>query len=538
MNKRLFLPSLLTVLLLVAALVPVAAAAVPSAPSAGGEPTIEDNIIVESFDGEPILATLMLPPGASASAPVPAILRTHGWGGERERTPSTFLRRLLDEGYAILTWDSRGFGDSGGEANIASPEFEVKDAGALMDYLASRPEIQKDGPNDPRVGWTGGSNAAGIQFNTAALDDRVEAIVPEISWGLLTRDLRPNNVYKQGWGELLYHAGLAGATQDGLDSPAGPQRGEYAEQIHRAYQETKTTGGISGEIKEWFRHKSTVIRSRKIETPTLIIQGSVDTLFPLQDAFANYKNLVAAGTPVKLMAYCAGHTVGCAYPGGSSGYPQGAEDKRPIYEDRIVAWLDRYVKGQEVATGAEVEWQAQDGYYYKAPRFPLPGTRYVRLKRVSSGELVGPGSTGGDGAIDGNPAPQEELGETAARRRVATFSGKPRPVFGVPKVKLQGKVTGDRAYVFLELVDVDKNGKRVTLDDQTMPVVLKPGRFDRTVKLNGVAWKLLPGHRLELEVTTGSAQYQQARGAYTVQLKAVTKLPIARSRFVSRAARS
>jgi ABC-2 type transport system ATP-binding protein len=523
--------------LLVAVTVCAATLAAPL-PTAAAAPTIEDNLVIESFDGEPIVATLMLPEGASRSDRVPAILRTHGWGGERERTPNAFLTRLLDKGYAILTWDSRGFGDSGGEANVGSPDFEVKDAGALMDYLASRPEIQLDGPGDPRVGWTGGSNAAGIQFNTAALDHRVDAIVPEISWGLLTRDLNPNGVYKQGWGELLYHAGLAGATQDGLDSPAGPQTGEYAEEIHRGYEETKTSGGISPEIEEWFRHKSTVIRSSKIDAPTLIIQGSVDTLFPLEDAFENYRNLVRAGTPVKLMAYCAGHTLGCPYPGGASGYPEGAGDRPPLFEDRIVAWLDRYVKGQRVDTGPRVEWQAQDGYYYEAPSYPLPRTRYVTLKTVRTGELTGPGSTGGDGATDANPAPQEELGETATRKRIATLNGRSRAVFGVPKVKLSGSVAGGPGYVFLELVDVAKDGARVTLDDQTMPVSLREGRFRRTVALHGVAWKLQPGHRLELEITTGSSQYQAARNPYTVKLKAVTKLPIAPARHVSRSSRS
>ena len=528
----------ITVLLAVAVAVAMLMGLVPSAAGVAAAPTIEDNLIIESFDGEPILATLMLPAGASESNPVPAILRTHGWGGERERTPNAFLSRLLDEGYAILTWDSRGFGDSGGEASIASPDFEVKDAGALMDYLASRPEIQKDGPGDPRVGWTGGSNAAGVQFNTAALDPRVEAIVPEISWGLLTQDLNPNKVYKQGWGELLYNAGLVGASQDGLDSPAGPQSGDYAEQIHQAYRETKTTGGISDEIEKWFRHKSTVIRSHRVSAPTLIIQGSVDTLFPLEDAFRNYKNLIQAGTPVKLMAYCAGHTLGCSYPGGASGYPKGAGDKPPIFEDRILAWLDRYVKGKSVSTGAKVEWQAQDGYYYKAPRFPLPGTDYRSLRAIKTGQLTGPGSTGGDGATDANPARQEELGETAVRKRVVTVGGRAKAVFGIPKVRISGKVTGDKAYVFFELVDVSKDGSRVTLDDQTMPAILKPGRFKKTIALHGVAWKLLPGHRLELEVTTGSAQYQAARGAYTLQMRAVTKLPIAGSRFVSKSARS
>ncbi len=142
---------------------------------------IEDDIVVTSSDGTPIVATLMLPAEASAASPVPVVMGTHGWAGSRATSPSGLAAGLLDRGYAILTWDSRGFGESGGEANVGAPGFEVEDAKTLLTYLAGRPEILTDGPNDPRVGWIGGSNAGGVQLNTAALDDRVDAIVPEIS---------------------------------------------------------------------------------------------------------------------------------------------------------------------------------------------------------------------------------------------------------------------------------------------------------------------------------------------------------------------
>lgn len=145
---------------------------VPTPGSAQEDVRIEDDIVVRSADGTPIVATLMLPAGASAEDPVPAIIGTHGWAGSRSTSPSGLSARLLERGYAILSWDSRGFGQSGGEANVGAPGFEVEDAKALLDYLASRPEILTDGPNDPRVGWIGGSNAGGVQLNTAAFDDR------------------------------------------------------------------------------------------------------------------------------------------------------------------------------------------------------------------------------------------------------------------------------------------------------------------------------------------------------------------------------
>jgi ABC-2 type transport system ATP-binding protein len=502
------------------------ALAVGISPASAAEVVIEDDIVITSSDGTPILATLMLPPDASEANRVPAVLGTHGWAGSRSTTPSGLTQQLIDRGYAILTWDSRGFGESGGEANVGAPGFEVEDAKALISYLASRPEIKLDRPGDPRVGWIGGSNAAGVQFNTAALDRRVDAIVPEISWGDLNQDLMPNGVTKQSWDVLLYGAGLATGTALGLQSPAGPQTGAYPPEIHQAFAETTATGTNSQPIEDWFTFRSTTTRSAQIETPTLIIQGTVDVLFPLEDAFANYLN-IRGNAPVKLIAYCSGHTLaGCSYPGGASGYPEGANGRPSIYEERILAWLDRYVKRAKVDTGPRIEWQAQDGRYYGAGRYPLPGTQPLSGDPMETGTLVGPGTTGGDGPSDGNPAPDSELGSTAAREPVIGPLTRGVNVLGIPKVSLTGSVTGVQAFAFLELVDVAPDGTRVTVDDQVMPVSLPGGAVDRTVNLHGISWRLETGHALELEITTGSSQYSIPRtGPYAVDLTAGLTLP-------------
>ncbi|MGH2786903.1 MAG: alpha/beta fold hydrolase [Actinomycetota bacterium] len=512
----------------------------PGAQSApAGAPIVEDPIVIDSFDGEPIVATLMLPAEASPESPVPAVLMTHGWGGSRSREPGGAIGRLVSSGYAVLTWDSRGFGDSGGEANVGSPDFEVKDASALIDYLAARPEILTDGPGDPRVGWIGGSNAAGVQFNTAAIDKRVDAIVPIISWGNLPRDLLPNGVVKQSWDELLYAGGAVTATLEGADSPAGPQPGNYAPEIHIAHAQISSTGTISEDIRAWFAHKSTTVRSHRIEAPTLIIQGSIDTLFPLEDGFANYRKLVAAETPVKLMTYCGGHTLsGCPYPGGESGRPGSGDGAPLLWEERALAWLDRHVVGDRAPTGAGVEWQAQDGYYYRAPRYPLPGTKFVRGRRVAA-DLAGPGPGGGDGPADGNPAPDDELGVSAARTRILGRFPTRRPMLGVPRVWIRGRVTGVSAQLFFELIDVNRRGKRTTIDDQVMPVKLEGGAFRRRLALHGVSWIVKPGHRIELEVTTGSTSYGAAReGPFEVSLSARPRLPLAPHRWATAARRA
>jgi predicted acyl esterase len=174
-----------------------------------------------------------------------------------------------------------------------------------------------------------------------------------------------------------------------------------------------------------------------------------------------------------------------------------------------------------------VEWQAQDGRYYGATRYPLPGTDAVPGEVVQTGTILGPGPGGGDGPADGNPAPDEELGRSAARAPVVGPFSEARSILGVPSVHLTGSVIGVQGFAFLELVDVAPDGTRVTLDDQVMPVALAGGAVNRTVDLHGVSWRLEPGHVLELEITTGSTQYAIPRtGPYALTLSAASTIPL------------
>ena len=123
----------------------------------------------------------------------------------------------------------------------------------------------------------------------------MDALVPEISWGNLVRDLLPGGVPKQTWDLILYGGGGATAAALGIWSPAGPQTGIFAQEIHEAFVQGAALGEMDDRLIEWFSKRSTTVRSHKVDAPTLIIQGSVDTLFPLNDGFENYRKLLARG---------------------------------------------------------------------------------------------------------------------------------------------------------------------------------------------------------------------------------------------------
>src|SRR2546423_13708331 len=145
--------------------------------------------------------TYYQPKSASKDHRVAAVLLAHGFGGTKEDVAPD-AKDLADHGYAVLTWTAEGFGASGGQIHLDSPDWEVRDAQRLIDWLAARPEIRADAPGDPKVAVVGGSYGGGPALMSPGYDKRIDAIVPPI-----TRDDPSNAVPPQA---LRARAGSGG----------------------------------------------------------------------------------------------------------------------------------------------------------------------------------------------------------------------------------------------------------------------------------------------------------------------------------------
>ena len=148
------------------------------------------------------------------------VLMGPGWsaaGDVNEDAPGLLgalsIKTLRDNGYNVLTWDPRGFGESTGVVQIDSVDFEGRDVQQLLDWVATQPQAQLDATRDPRAGMVGASYGGGIQLVTAAIDCRVDAIVPIIAWHSLQTSLYKANTAKTGWGNVLAGS-AAGANLD------------------------------------------------------------------------------------------------------------------------------------------------------------------------------------------------------------------------------------------------------------------------------------------------------------------------------------
>src|SRR4051812_20776797 len=309
---------------------------------------------ISSFDGTQIVLSFFPSPNGGKA---PTILEGHGWGGSRETnqdaaseegTGNVGVGALRRAGFNVLTWDSRGFGNSGGTVTVDSPDAEAKDVSALIDWLAKQPEAQLDKAGDPRGGMTRVSYAGGIEPTTAALDKRIDAIAPIIAWHSLTTSLYKEQIVKGGWSSLLVSAGIP------------TSKGRLDPHITSAFTTGATTGTLSDEDRDWFAARGPGDLVKQITVPTFLVEGTADTLFTLNEAITNYEILKANGVPTKMLWFCGGHGT-CLTGSGPAGHIEAA----------VVAWLRRYVaQGASVDTRPAFEWLADHAHWRPADRYP------------------------------------------------------------------------------------------------------------------------------------------------------------------------
>ena len=266
-----------------------------------------------------ICYTVFKPAGASKSRKVPMLMHSHGWGGSRTTDPAQ-LSAFLEAGYGVLSFDQRGFGESGGHAYVEDPRVEGHDVRALVDLVAALPWVRKDGPGDPRMGAVGGSYGGGYQFLAAFEELRVEgkpvldALAPEITWNDLKDSLGPEGVVRTEWALALSAASL--------------QTDALPPSVYKALVEGTATGhwpdgSIPGteNLTEFFKRngpKWHVQQGRRLHIPVLMGQGTTDSLFNLQQGLTNWRAALtdrARRTSI-FVGYNGGHVLPALLPRG------------------------------------------------------------------------------------------------------------------------------------------------------------------------------------------------------------------------------
>lgn len=263
----------------------------------------------------PICYTVFRPDGASVSAPVPLILHGHGWGGSRTTAPAGFAD-FLAAGFGVLSFDQRGFGDSGGKAQLMNPDIEGQDVQRLVDVVAGLDWVAKETPDDPVLGAIGGSYGGGYQFVGAFSEirdrgeTRFDVLAPEITWYDLAESLAPQGVTRTQWGLLLYAAGLPSDA--------------HTTTATRGFLDSTATGNFPGYFREFMSRSGPAWHSaqgRRLDIPVLFRQGITDNLFPLDQGLKNFRHALSdkAQKQSIFVGYNGGHVLPSVVPPGTSG---------------------------------------------------------------------------------------------------------------------------------------------------------------------------------------------------------------------------
>ncbi len=514
------------------------------------------------------------PRAATAAHRVAAVLLAHGFGGTKDSV-TTDAQDLADHGYAVLAWTAEGFGRSGGQIHLDSPEWEVRDAQRLVDWLAERPEIRTDGPGDPRVAVVGGSYGGGLALLAAGYDKRVDAIVPEITWNDLGNAFLPEStgagaaqgVFKKVWAGLFFGngasatptIGVGAATTTGAPTGDNPQCGRFATDLCQAYLSIAATGRAGPDELALLRRSSPSTILDRITAPTLLIQGEADSLFPLSEADANARGIAAHGTPVRVAWFTGGHD-------GGSG-PQSDQDRLKYL---TAQWLDHYLLGEGDAPANSFTYSRIAGIDAQAEGVVALGSVVTDYPGLAGAATTAVTVTGRDQEVanppNGNPAAISSLPglgiASSLGRGTATdvpgqhadFVSAPLAagvtVVGAPTIRIRAaSPTGD-AVLFVKLYDVDpQNGPNLP-DGLVAPVHLTglPDDIDQawpvTVTLPAIVQEFQAGHRIRITVATADQAYLTPAtpvvytvglGDPAVTLPTVSSTPIATAAVLWRA---
>lgn len=535
-----------------------------------------------------ITFTVLLPqrcPGDRA----PIVLQSHGYGGNRIKTlgpdgtlhpndphfPSIdeLVQALPYHGYAVISYDERGHGDStDANARIIDPRAEVQDARQILDWAydhaAEYGFATQDSTGiakDLDVGTIGYSYGGGFEMPLAALDPRIDTIVPNGTWYDLLYSLLPGDGVKLSYDGLLCL--LASTASTSAQIPIGVHNTPLVQSLCNTvgvqgltamlmrtrqdlvtalasnlaaprtvsetelndfffthgmgyFQQQQEMGLAWGGSSDPFPGASPPLRP----VPALFLQGNRDILFNMTEAYWNAQYFGAAGSDVRVITTEGGHMNPLA-----NQLEGPANCGKVTGVDAVLAWFDHYLKGQDSATFDAlpkvcISVAATPPNSQTATAYSDYGIKPVGVTL----DQFPVGSLSGSGAI---PVQQASLSATVTALTlqpvfvpVTTINVDGAVLAGIPRVGEVQVTPGDlrltdvAAYVG---VGIQRAGKTFLVDDQVTPFAQgdhtsNRGVPDAAVLLPGVGEQLQKGDVLGLLFYQHNVQYSAIVSAASV----------------------
>lgn len=247
-----------------------------------------------------LAANIHLPDAERDPGPLPGVVLCHGFGGIKKHVLPELAEAFSRAGYAVLRFDYRGFGESGGQQGRVVPEEQVIDIRNGVTFLGAQPEVDA-----ARICLYGSSFGGANAVVAAACDERVRSVVSTVGIGNGERWLRS---LRRHWEWCEFQEELAAdrirrvvegesrrVSPDHIVFP-DPETVAWHDRVHQEFPERMYQLPLeSAERIIEYRPEDRVesISPR----PLLLIHVSGDRLVPLEESLALYER---AGQPKKL----------------------------------------------------------------------------------------------------------------------------------------------------------------------------------------------------------------------------------------------
>ena len=271
----------------------------------------------------------------SEGCPCPGIIINHGFLG-RWQDSSRITNQLAAQGYVVLRYSSRGFGETPGEVDLMGPK-ETQDLLDAVDWLNDPSSPVIGGMVIPnRIGQFGGSYGGAHAWALAASGHpAVRTTIPTATWTDIYDALVPNGVMLLAYANGFYASGY-GPTGSAIAGEFSTTQ-NYSQNLHRWMAEVNSGVGVE-EAKAGMATRSIASDYSRVKVPVFIVQGLNDGLFSVNQAIEAYQALSKGKKSLRPRLYLGG--VGHPPSDGSLDSPEAT-----YVGNQALAWFDFHLKG-------------------------------------------------------------------------------------------------------------------------------------------------------------------------------------------------
>ncbi|SED98743.1 putative hydrolase, CocE/NonD family [Streptomyces sp. 2231.1] len=350
----------------------IAGTVVGLAPAAQAAPAVR--FVDITGDGGTVLkANVLTPAGADGTRDYPLVVLPTSWGLPQIEYLAQ-AQKLADSGYVVLTYNVRGFWQSGGQIEVAGPP-DIADASKVIDWALAHT------PADPqRVGMAGVSYGAGISLLAAAHDKRIKAVAALSGWADLI-----DSIYSGRTQHVQ-----AAAVLDGAGTLTGRESPELREIFDNLYASDLSK---EQQMIDWGRKRSAgtyVDQLNSNGAAVMLANAWGDTVFPANQYAGFYEKLTG---PKRLELRPGDHAT--AELTGLFGLPN------DVWTD-TERWFDHYLRGADNGIDREQPVQLKSrsaGGYEGYPDWKSVGATRRKIALAGSTTIHANVDSGADGGI-------------------------------------------------------------------------------------------------------------------------------------------